>query len=257
MLPFQFPVESTCWPTRDIRRVSVNSFGFGGTNAHAIIDDAYHYLNLRGLSGHHCTSVPDGTYHNGVAVNGYLESSLGNPKTETQISGSNDASEAQEYKQSFQNSPVRSMPKLLGLSANNEKTLKSISAQYERKFSARNIGSLELGHDYVNKLVYTLNERRTSFSWKSFCTLDCVGDLRNKGLKFSNPVRAISNPKLGFCFTGQGAQWFAMGRELFIYPMFLQSLESMDMNLKNLGCPWSLLGKCSCLRRLFILTWSR
>lgn len=38
------PTELTPWPTPWPRRASVNSFGYGGTNSHVILDDAFHYL---------------------------------------------------------------------------------------------------------------------------------------------------------------------------------------------------------------------
>ena len=43
------------WPTAGLRKVSVNSFGFGGSNAHLILDDAFNYLRIRNLDGIHCT----------------------------------------------------------------------------------------------------------------------------------------------------------------------------------------------------------
>ncbi|KAK3933755.1 thiolase-like protein [Diplogelasinospora grovesii] len=49
------PTEEIVWPSEGLRRISVNSFGFGGTNIHVILDDAYHYLHERGLTGNHCT----------------------------------------------------------------------------------------------------------------------------------------------------------------------------------------------------------
>ncbi|SPO01629.1 related to polyketide synthase [Cephalotrichum gorgonifer] len=49
------PTDNVIWPCEGLRRVSVNSFGFGGTNAHVVLDDAYHYLQERGLMGNHCT----------------------------------------------------------------------------------------------------------------------------------------------------------------------------------------------------------
>ena len=38
-LNLKFPVEPTPWPVLGLRRASVNSFGFGGSNAHVILDD--------------------------------------------------------------------------------------------------------------------------------------------------------------------------------------------------------------------------
>lgn len=54
------PTEITPWPVDGLRRVSVNSFGYGGANGHVILDDAYHYMRQRGISGKHSTVfVPD------------------------------------------------------------------------------------------------------------------------------------------------------------------------------------------------------
>lgn len=36
-----------------LRRASVNSFGFGGSNSHVVLDDAYNYLRLNGMEGKH------------------------------------------------------------------------------------------------------------------------------------------------------------------------------------------------------------
>ncbi|KAL9088429.1 MAG: hypothetical protein Q9165_006153 [Trypethelium subeluteriae] len=51
----KFPLEPTPWPAIGLRRASVNSFGFGGSNSHVIIDDACHFLQSRGLQASHCT----------------------------------------------------------------------------------------------------------------------------------------------------------------------------------------------------------
>ncbi|RYP67344.1 hypothetical protein DL771_007288 [Monosporascus sp. 5C6A] len=46
----QVPTSCIPWPTAGLRRISVNSFGFGGSNGHIIMDDAYHTLEALGVS---------------------------------------------------------------------------------------------------------------------------------------------------------------------------------------------------------------
>lgn len=37
----EVPVMPTPWPSHNIRRISCNSFGYGGTNAHVVMDGPY------------------------------------------------------------------------------------------------------------------------------------------------------------------------------------------------------------------------
>lgn len=46
----QIPVSAVTWPREKIRRVSVNSFGAGGTNAHVVMEAASSYLYRLGTS---------------------------------------------------------------------------------------------------------------------------------------------------------------------------------------------------------------
>ena len=41
----QFPTKSIPWPTAGVRRASVNAFGYGGANAHVVLDDAESFLS--------------------------------------------------------------------------------------------------------------------------------------------------------------------------------------------------------------------
>ncbi|KAL8704356.1 MAG: hypothetical protein Q9201_002481 [Fulgogasparrea decipioides] len=47
----EFPATGQPYPGEDNRRASINSFGFGGTNAHAVLDDAENFLRVRKLNG--------------------------------------------------------------------------------------------------------------------------------------------------------------------------------------------------------------
>lgn len=53
------------------------------------------------------------------------------------------------------------------------------------------------------------------------------------------PVKASASPNTAFVFTGQGAQWHAMGRELVQFDVFAGSIQQSAAYLKTeLGCPW-------------------
>ena len=55
-------------------------------------------------------------------------------------------------------------------------------------------------------------------------------------------ARPSGEPSLCFVFSGQGAQWFAMGRELLFHPVFANALQEANNVLVELGAKWSLLG---------------
>ncbi|KAF1974305.1 polyketide synthase PksD [Bimuria novae-zelandiae CBS 107.79] len=61
----EVPTTPIPWPSDGVRRVSVDSFGFGGANAHVIIDDAWHTIEALGLKGNYRTltapSLSNGT----------------------------------------------------------------------------------------------------------------------------------------------------------------------------------------------------
>lgn len=52
------PTRATRWPA-GLRRISINNFGYGGANAHVVIDDAYHYLKNHNLKAPHNTTVEE------------------------------------------------------------------------------------------------------------------------------------------------------------------------------------------------------
>lgn len=93
---------------------------------------------------------------------------------------------------------------------------------------------------YIRDLSYTLASRRTQHAWRSFSIASSSHQLQKTLEDTSKPTRAKSQPRLGFVFTGQGAQWAAMGMDLMVYRAFQESLLAADRYLSDLGCNWSL-----------------
>lgn len=219
MLRVKFPLEAEPWPVEGLRRASVNSFGYGGTNAHIVLDDAFHYLQHRGLDGSHITvssppSMDTARSLNRVQVNAC-----------SHLVGED-------------------LPKpiLLTLSTYDRDGIHRLVSRYEEFFSRQRIDN-QVPESCFSELAHTLNVRRSSLPWKSHAIISSVGDLKALSSKISQPWESKKDVALCFVFTGQGAQWAGMGRELSNFHAFTQSLEKTEKYLKEFGCKWSLLGR--------------
>ncbi|TEY78486.1 hypothetical protein BOTCAL_0048g00120 [Botryotinia calthae] len=217
----KLPLECTPWPSKGLRRASINSFGFGGANCHVVIDDAFHYLSQHGLAGN-LRTVPEPpqktfSYHTPHMILG---------------------SESQRN----DNLDLFRTPKLLVWSASDPIALQEMVFKYQNHCSSLPDATLNNG-SYVHDLAYTLDSRRSSLQWKSYVVLSSISELKDLAKVASRPVATRPlRPVLGFVFTGQGAQWHAMGRDLFTYPIFEQSIKASQVVLETLGCPWSIRG---------------
>ncbi|KAH6855501.1 hypothetical protein B0I37DRAFT_423972 [Chaetomium sp. MPI-CAGE-AT-0009] len=186
------------WPSAvgTIRRASVNSFGYGGSNAHAILEQAP-------------------LDHEATHVSSYLS--------------------ADDF--SFDDIPDDSSarPHTLVVSANDAASLKAnIAALCKHLINPSVRVSLP-------DLAYTLSERRSGFWHRAFVTTSTI-DVQASD--FTVGKKSPSIPRVGFVFTGQGAQWPQMGRELAEYfPLARQVFEELDAVLKGLPEPpeWNLL----------------
>ena len=96
--------------------------------------------------------------------------------------------------------------------------------------------------DYLGNLAHTLFARRSALRWRSYVVSDSLPQFSNALAGGLESFRSTNVRNVGFIFTGQGAQWHAMGRELTSFPVFHQSLQNSQKALGNLGCDWSLLG---------------
>ncbi|KAI0596521.1 hypothetical protein F4775DRAFT_594205 [Biscogniauxia sp. FL1348] len=206
----EVPTKLESWPTAGLRRASVNSFGFGGTNAHCVIDDAENYLRSRGITGHVSRSSP-------CQVN--LLSAADDK----------DSDSAHDF-----------TPLMFVISANDKLTVGKLASSLATYFE-----NLELDNaqQYAMRLAYTLSSRRSILPWREAIVASSLPELSQRlSAPDLIPSRASKPPTLGFVFTGQGAQWAGMGRELWdAYAAYRGTIEVADAHLRSIGCSWSLI----------------
>lgn len=96
-------------------------------------------------------------------------------------------------------------------------------------------------HVSLRDLAYTLSERRTKLFHRAFITTQNTEfDVH----AFPMRKESFNTPKIGFIFTGQGAQWSQMGKDLLdFFPWTRSILEELDQVLQSLPDPpqWSLI----------------
>ncbi|KAH1426141.1 hypothetical protein KXW31_006867 [Aspergillus fumigatus] len=165
------PTDPLPWPKDRLERVSVNSFGIGGANAHVILESA-------------------ATYNVPVAVHE-------TPET----------------------------PQLLLFTANSSKSITRMIDGYK--------AWVEQNPDKVSDLAYTLARRREHLPHRAFAIF------RNGVLEsVSQPAnsKAAKPPSVVMVFTGQGAQWPQMGRDLLrSNDVFRSSIRLLDQHLQTIA----------------------
>lgn len=194
----KIPTELVDWKvnTGVARRISINSFGYGGSNSHIILEE---------YSGPAKATTPS------VPVN--------------------------------QLEMTKSRPYLAPLTSHSDKAGKLMA----EKLAAY----LEENPDVsIADFATTLSVQRSMHSSRSY-TVGSTSDALVNGMREPLPVadwvsKMDSTPRIGFVFTGQGAQWHAMGRQLIeASPFFRQTLEKCDKILQGLRDKpdWTVVGE--------------
>ncbi|MEM9283090.1 MAG: type I polyketide synthase, partial [Verrucomicrobiota bacterium] len=200
---FKFKVATELQPLPHLEGqlpvVGVNSFGFGGTNSHIVLE-----------------AVPEETPS---------KSDTSSPVTITSV----------------REKPVE-RPTLLPLSGRGDDALRDTVARWRR--------FLRASEDSVNQIAAAAGSKREHHDNRlSFVATDkpalikemtewlATGD--SKVAIAGKPASELQTPV--FVFTGQGAQWWAMGQHLLERePVFRRVLEEIDSHLKPLA-GWSLI----------------
>lgn len=180
------PINLRPWP-KDKRYISINNFGFGGSNAHAVVE-----------------RIP------------VTFSSLAVKLSKEQ-------------------------PKLFVLCANDEGAGKRMAAQLSVYLEQHP----EIFEKRIfNDIAYTLSERRSHLPWRTAIAATSCDELAmSLNIPSNTPMRSSNSPlKIGFIYTGQGAQWAQMARELIdVYPIFENTLRRAASCLDQLGATFSLI----------------
>ncbi|KAI0867788.1 polyketide synthase [Hypoxylon argillaceum] len=181
----RIPTERLPWPENLSNRLSINSFGYGGTNAHVILEKKQRI----------CTAAP---------------------------ASQNIASDS-----------------IFVFSANSQASLKAmleIFAQW-----VEDNCEVSLSH-----LSHALCIGRSALPWRYSCVakkpLSLANQLRQDVCKI--PLKLTpSQKRIVFVFTGQGAQWAGMGRELLLdtnSSPFRDSIRASRQLIYEFGATWDL-----------------
>uniref|UniRef100_A0A8H7N2E1 Carrier domain-containing protein n=1 Tax=Bionectria ochroleuca TaxID=29856 RepID=A0A8H7N2E1_BIOOC len=208
----KIPTFLTPWPgTSQYRRASINNFGYGGSNAHVI------------LEAHSSTSLSVKAYSNGC------KGSDANGRANGHTNGSTNGHHAEVP-----------LPRVFVLSAKDErgtrKMMEDLAGYLEKK-------QVKDDEELLRDVAFTLGQRRSRFPWTAVVAAISKSQLiQSLQDGMATVSRSPKQPRLGFVFTGQGAQWHAMGRELIeAYPVFKDALLEAERHIRSFGASWNLL----------------
>ena len=191
----KIPTGQLPWP-RGKRFASINNFGFGGTNAHVVMERA-----------------PIETKNENVAIAGGV----------------------------VKEDPTK---KLFVVSAADKATcqtaLSNLAVYLEQRPEM-------FQRDLMSNVAYTLGQRRSFLPWRvAVPATESFGLIEKISKGTIQPTKESGEPRIGFVCTGQGAQWWAMGRELYeSYPVFTKIMDRASEMLTSLGASYNLIEELS------------
>ena len=242
-------------PLQNLQRASVNSFGYGGVNAYAILECApaqmadfdHNYSNQE-----YETCANDG--NSLTEARKVIQNQESAPGVHEPAPVLCCLSEYDYAHPDAQKRPVDKIGNICGNRLNSRQMLKcgekllfvitastheqvlDSASKFRSWASAESRAELDL-----QSLAYTMATRRSLHQWRYAFQASSKEEFLlhlNQRLVSTESSKAL---RMLFVFTGQGAQWHAMGRELNLkYPVFRESLHRSDEILRDLGTIWTL-----------------
>lgn len=196
----------------------MNSFGYGGANAHAILElprastsDKY------GLTNGHANGTNGHTNGTNGHTNGNVTESLSWQQGDA--NGTKSSSEDRLYV----------------FSAKSQKSVSGLVENTKRWVEAHPENSK------LSALSNTLINRRSAFPWRTSIVASTAADLIAKLGQSVRATKEASQTRVTMVFSGQGAQWYAMGRELIsTQSTFRESILRSEELMNDLGARWQL-----------------
>lgn len=186
---WQIPQKLIPWPENQVRRASVNSFGYGGSNAHIILDGAEEYLTSNDLGKY----IQIG-YETSIKLQLRLGPRCDNSQKELQ---------ATNNQLSLGASAELERRRLFVLTHNTDQGIGKLAADLKRYVIQHDT---EDGN-FLDSLAHTLNSRRSKLAFRVSVSASSQEELITlldeiaKGV--IRPVRAVEEPKICFAFTGK------------------------------------------------------
>ncbi|KAB8228301.1 type I polyketide synthase [Aspergillus alliaceus] len=228
------PTELEAWPRDRAERVSVNSSGIGGVNAHVIVESPRQFAIASQVDSHYHSRLDDFIIIDKVDVDG--KPSNTGQSNGTLANGTHHEPPSKDHiiNGGFDTGVVRQgePPSLFLLSAHSAESLQAQINDYQEYMQSQS-------HVELRDLAYTLANKREHRAHRAFAVMNG----NTSSLQVSEPPVAAdwgsaSGTKVAWVFTGQGAQWPRMGRELLdTNATFREMIRKMDKFLLMLPMP--------------------